>query len=264
LAEDLSDTKARPAVTSGPHARRFGIAVGVLVVVLAAAAVLTWVLLGTDRKAPFSSFVPRSSDPVERSQQIADHVAGRYLTAPGQAPVVSVQAGEADTPALPLGDQVIALGTNPPGIVSYEYGDILFYRMCGGGTDCGLAPGDDPAVLAPILARESLELALYGFRYVKEATFVLVLLPPGFATSTTPSEVPKVVHFYRRTDLEDQTDRPVTETLADPAPTPATLSPQEAEAIESQTAGTRHSLQTGTDAANTLNVYALTPLPTSG
>lgn len=249
-------------MTSGPHGRRFGIAVGVLVVIVAAAAVLTWVLIGTDRKGPFSSFVPQASDPVERSQQIADHVAARYVTAPGQDPVVSVQAGEADSPALPLGNQVIAMGTNPPGVVSYEYGDILFYRMCGRGPDCGLAPGEDPSVLAPILARQSLELALYGFKNVKQAAFVLVLIPPGFATSPKPNEVPKIVHFYRRKDWESETDRPLTTTLPDPPPTPATLSPGDVAAIKAQTAGTLHSLQTGTDNANTLNVYALTPLPT--
>ena len=261
MAEDLG---TRAPVLSGPYARRFTIALGALVVILAAAAVLSWVLLRTDRPEPFSSFVPRASDPVERSQQIADHVAARYLTAPGQRPMVSVQAGEADTPALPLGDQVIAMGTNPPGVVSYEYGDILFCRMCGRGPDCGLTPDDDPAVLAPVLARESLELSLYGFKYVKQAAFVLVLLPPGFATSTKPGEVPKIVHFYRRPDLEAKLDRPLTATLPDPPPTPATLSPSAAQAIEAQTAGTRHSLQTGTDAANTLNVYALTPLTPAG
>jgi hypothetical protein len=257
LAEDLT---GRPPINAGPHARRFAVAAGALVVILAAAAVLTWMLMGTDRKEPFSAFSPTSSDPVERSQEIADHVAARYLTAPGGTPIVTVQAGEADTPALPLGGQVIAMGSNPPGVVSYEYGDILFYRMCGRGPDCALAPGEDPAVLAPILARESRELALYGVRYVEEATFVLVLLPPGFATSATPGEVPKIVHFYRRTDLEDEVDQPLTTTLPDPPPTPATLSPVEAQAIEAQAAGTRHSLATGTDAANTLNVYALTPL----
>jgi hypothetical protein len=260
LAEDLT---ARAPINAGPHARRFAVAVGALVVVLAAAGVLTWVLIGTDRKESFSSFSPTSTDPVERSQEIADHVAARYLTTPGGTPVVTVQAGEADTPALPLGGQVIAMGSNPPGVVAYEYGDILFYRMCGRGPNCGLAPDDDPAVLAPILARESLELALYGIRYVKEATFVLVILPPGFATATTPGEVPKIVHFYRRADLEGKTDQPLTTTLPEPPPTPATLSPGEAAAIEAQAAGTRHSLATGTDAANTLNVYALTPLPTS-
>ncbi len=260
MAEDLT---ARAPINAGPHARRFAVAIGALVVVLAAAAVLTWVLVGTDRKEPFSSFAPKASDPVERSQEIADHVAARYLTTPGGTPVVTVQAGEADTPALPLGGQVIAMGSNPPGVVSYEYGDILFYRMCGRGPDCGLAPGDDPAVLAPILAREAKELALYGTKYVDEANFVLVLLPPGFATSTTPGEVPKIVHFYRRADLGDVVDEPITTTLPDPPPTPATLSPSQAAAIEQEAAGTRYSLATGTDAANTLNVYSLTPLPTS-
>lgn len=260
MAEDLT---VRAALNSGPYARRFVIAAGALVVVLAAAAVLTWVLLGTARKGPFSSFAPTSADPVERSQEIADHVASRYLTAPGGEPVVTVQAGEADTPALPLGGQVIAMGSNPPGVVSYEYGDILFYRMCGRGPDCGLAPGEDPAVLATILAREAKELALYGVKYVPEATFVLVLLPPGFATSATPGEVPKVVHFYRRADLADAVDEPLTETLPNPVPTPATLTPTDATAIERDAEGTRYSLATGTDAANTLNVYSLTPLPTS-
>lgn len=243
-----------------PSNRRFTVVLVVLAIILLAAGILTAALLQIDRDPPFSSFAPSASDPVERSQEIADHVSARYLTTPGGQRVVTVQAGEADSPALPLGGQVIAMGTNPPGVVSYEYGDILFFRMCGRGPNCGLAPGDDPAVLAPILARQSQELALYGIKYVSEATFVLVQLPPGFATSTTPGEVPKVVHFYRRADLEGKTDQPLTATLPDPPPTPATLSPSEAAAIEAQAAGTRYSLSTGIDAANTLNVYSLTPL----
>lgn len=239
---------------------RFGIAAMVLGVILVAVAVLTVVLLAADRKQPFSSFSADADDPVERSQQVADHVSARYLSDAGQ-PLVSVQAGEADTPALPGAQQVVSVGTNPPGVNSYEYGDILFFRMCASGPNCAIVPGtDDPNVLAPILARQSYELALHGLHNVEEAEFVMVLLPPGFATAPGQTEQPRVVHFYRRKDLEDALDRPINETLPGTPPPPSALSPSDAEAFEALTAGSRHVLQSGTDNANTLNVYQLTPL----
>ena len=92
-----------------------------------------------------------------------------------------------------------------------------------------------------------------------EAEFVIVILPPGFITGPDPANLPKAVHLYRRNDLEDELDRPALETLPEPIPTPATLTPEQAARFEEREAATRYTLQSGTDAANTLNVYTLTP-----
>jgi hypothetical protein len=145
--------------------------------------------------------------------------------------------------------------------VSYEYGDILFYRMCGSASDCGLGPDQDRATYGPLLARQARELALYGLKYVPEAAFVIVILPPGFITGPDPANLPKAVHLYRRADLEDDLDRPIAETLPGSIPTPSTLTPAQVAEFEDRESGTRYTMDSGVDAANTLNVYNLTPPP---
>ena len=261
MAEPLNSREpGRPSPR--PATTRFAIAFVGLAVALVAAGVGTWLLLDrTDRPAPFSSFTPKDDDPVKRSQEIADFVSARYVTAPGQPqPLVKVEAGEDDKAALPGFQQVIAAGTNPPGLVSYEYGNILFYRMCGSGENCALGPDQDPTVITPILGREAHELALYGLKHVKEAEFVIAILPPGFISGPDPKNLPRAVHFYRRDDLEKELDRPIADTIPGDPPTPVTLTPKQADALDDEVARTRYTLASGPDASNALNVYTLTPL----
>lgn len=235
-------------------------AFAILALILIGAVVGTSLLNRVDRPAPFSAFEPQEKeDPVLRSQEIADYVASRYVIGPGKGPLVTVQAGEDDKAALPGVQQTLAVGTSPPGVVSYEFGDILFYRMCGPTSDCGLGPDQDRATYGPLLARQARELALYGLKYVPEAAFVIVILPPGFVTGPDPADVPRAVYLYRRKDLDAELDRPIDETLPGPVPTPSTLTPAQAAQFEERETDARYTLQSSTDAANTLNVYTLTP-----
>jgi hypothetical protein len=241
--------------------RRFRLAyVGLALVVLATVVLTVLIATQTHRPAPFSSFTAKNDDPVKRAQDIATYVGGRYLSTPEQTPLVRVEAGEDDTPKLPPAQQVVAVGTNPPGLVSYEYGGVLFFRMCAAGPECALGPNQSPDVLAPILAREAHELALYGLKYVPEADFVITILPPGFVSGADPKNLPRAVHFYRRSDLEKELDQPIATTLPGAPPTPATLTPAQVTTFESQGAKTRYTLSSGVDAANTQNIYTLTPL----
>lgn len=249
------------SVSATTFTRRFRLAYVALALVVLATAGLTWLLATqTDRPAPFSSFTTKDDDPVKRAQEIATYVEGRYLAAPAQTPLVRVDAGEDDTPRLPPAQQVVAVGTNPPGLVSYEYGGVLFFRMCAAGPDCALGPDQSRDVLAPILAQEAHELALYGLKYVPEADFVITILPPGFISGADSKSLPRAVHFSRRSDLDEELDQPVATTLPGAPPTPATLTPAQATRIESQAAKTRYTLTSGVDAANTQNIYTLTPL----
>jgi hypothetical protein len=262
LAENLKPRKPIPmdVAIGSVHARRFRVVYLVLALVIAAALGAAGLLLTqTDRPVPFSSFKPTQDDPVERSQVIADYVSQRYVDTPEGTPLVTVTAGEDDKAALPGAPQVLAVGTSPPGVLSYEYGDILFYRMCAAGPDCALGPKQDRTTFGPLLARQAHELALYGLKYVPEATFVIVILPPGFVTGPDPAAPPRAVQLYRRTDLEDELQRPIDETLPGPVPTPSTLTPAQANRFDQREAHTRYTLDSGVDAANTLNVYNLTP-----
>lgn len=260
MAADLEPIAPLPSPHEGPLASRFRAAFIALGVILCAAAVGTiLVVVGTDRQEPFSRFVPTDEDPVKRAQEVADFVSARYVSENG-LPLVTVTAAEDDKPALPGVDQSIAVQTSPPGFFSFEYGNIVFFRMCATGDQCAIPEGVDPGTLAPILAQQARELALYGLKYVTEASFVIVVLPAGFVGSPNPAEPVTAIHFYRRTDLEDALDRPVTDTLPGEPPTPGTLTQAQAEAIEARERTTRYTLASGPDASNTTNVYTITPL----
>ncbi len=269
MAEDLIDLADDPSPASQrvkhPRVfpRRFVTAFAVLALVIAASAALTWGLLGKDRPEPFSAFVPTSTDPVDRAQQIADYVEKRYVADAG-TPLVSVQAGETNNPILPGAPTLVTPVTSPPfDLFAFESGDILFYKLCPEGpTPCTLDASADRATLGPIYAREALELALYGLKYVEEADSVMVIMPTGFEAAAKSGDAPpSVAHYFRKRDLENKLDRPLTTTLAGPPPTPATLDPAAVAEIEALTKGTKYRLQTTTSEDKTFNIIVITPAP---
>lgn len=254
----------RPARTlRWVYQRRFLVVFAVLGLVIVAAGVLTVVLLGKDRPKPFSAFVPPSSDPVDRGQEIATHVQARYLADDG-TPLVTIQAGEADNPLLPFAPTLVSVVTSPSGeTFAFEAGDILFFKLCPAGTPpCTLDPLADRAILGPIYARQSLELALYGLKYVTEADSVVVLLPTGFDAAEKEGEAPpRVARYFRKSALENKLARPLADTLADPPPTPATLSPAAVAQIDALTKGTKHRVVTTTAEDKTSTLVVMTPAP---
>lgn len=284
MAEDLIDVvdevaplntdipPAEGAPTPGGHPRRtfrwvyqrrFLTAFALLGLVIVAAGVLTVVLLNRDRPAPFSVFVPVATDPVDRAQEIANHVQARYLADDG-TPLVTIQAGETDNPLLPLAPTLVSVVTSPSGeTFAFEAGDILFYKLCPAGVPpCTLDPSADRATLGPIYARQSLELALYGLKYVTEAESVFVLLPTGFEAAAKAGDAPpRIALYFRKSTLENKLDRPFTDTLPGLPPTPATLTPVIVAQIDALTKGTKHSLQTTTSEDKTSNLIVITPVP---
>lgn len=245
----------RPAV----HKRRFVAAFAVLALVIAAAGFLTFALLGEDRPDPFSAFIPAATDPVDRAQEIANFVQQRYLGDDGK-PLVGVQAGETDNPLLPGAPTLVAVTSPPAELFAFEAGDILFFKLCPAGpTLCTLDGSADRATLGPIYAREALELALYGLKYVEEAESVMVILPTGFVAADKAADAPpRIAHYFRRRTLENKLDRPLTATLNGPAPTPATLSPSQVAQIDALTKGTTYRLVTTTSEDKTFNIIVIT------
>jgi len=271
MAEDLSNRPAAAAaVVAAPdlppaggrrasrHRRRFSAAFVALGVVVAVSGVLTWLLLaGVDRPKAFSSFSPKGSDPVERVQEVADYVAARYVAASG-LPVVTVTAGEDDSPSQPGATQIVSIESNPPGVSSFEQGNIIFFRMCAAGASCGLRPGDNPDVYYAILASEAHELALRAFDALADPAFVMVILPPGLLTGPNPAQIPRAVSFCRRTDLKAELDRPLTDTIPDPPPTPEAIAPGQIAEIQRRERAAFYQLKgSGPDPTNTSRIYVL-------
>ncbi len=245
------------------HQRRFMAAFAILGIVIVAAGIATIVLLGRDRPQDFSAFAPTSEDPVERGQQIADYVQSRYLADDG-TPLVSIQAGETDNPSLPFAPTLVSVVTSPSGeTFAFEAGDILFYKLCPTGpAPCTLDPAADRATLGPLYARQALELALYGLKYVTQAEAVIVMLPTGFEPAAKADEPPaRVAHYFRKSTLQNKLDRPLADTLRGVPPTPGALGPGDVAQIEALAKGTKFRLVTTTSEDKTSNLIVVTPIP---
>ena len=55
----------------------------------------------------------------------------------------------------------------------------VLFNLCGGGQNCSIREGKPTVARSLVLRRESLELALYTFRYIKNINEVVVMLPPA-------------------------------------------------------------------------------------
>jgi hypothetical protein len=76
--------------------------------------------------------------------------------------------------------------------------------MCGTADKCGLSPVRTQETI-PLLRRESLELALYTFKYSPNVESVVSLLPPEGDTAGAI--------YLKRKNLADQLSKPLVDTL---------------------------------------------------
>jgi hypothetical protein len=171
---------AEPAMRepTGPSQfrNRFGFLLGALAGIFIAAAAVGVFVLSTDEPAPQSgeaAMAPNWSawQPQDRTLagavEIAKKVSGQYLGADGK-PIVAVTAR-------PLESRVVLRG--PGGITDLFGSPGVMYEMDGLGP-LNSIPGEQSEGRFQLIQREALELALYTFRYLPDATQVVTKLPP--------------------------------------------------------------------------------------
>ena len=202
-----------------PFRGRFLLVYGLLALVLAGAVAGLVVLLaepGAEPDVPWSVWKP-DGEAEMMSQQIADHVGGQYRLADGQQ-LVGVQAAPPRIQDVPIG--AIATrkppdtGSTEPLIDIFPAEETVVFILCGLGQNCAIEGGTPSTERLRLLRRESLELALYTFRYVEDTNYVVAFLPPA------PGEQPSLALFFRRGDLETELDQPLRTTLPDATPPP--------------------------------------------
>jgi hypothetical protein len=227
---------AKPIVQA-PHASRFQFLYGVLGALGVAAFVLTVAVLTRPAPKPalaWSQWMPLSSggDP---AVQIADHIAPLYKLSDGHQ-LVAVTGGPQAIGGQPVVLALRSSGSEPAALPS----NGVFYQLCGAGPSCSI-PGKASVQRALLVRREALELALYTFRYIDQASQVLVTFPPprragskpaaagksslsgSLGASSATASTPSHVLLFRPGELSGELSKPLDESLSAKVPSIGTM-----------------------------------------
>lgn len=190
------------------YKRRFVLAYVLVIVVFAAMAGLFAVLVSrSDSSSSWSSFQPKGSDELAKAQNLANYVAPRYIDEGSPVAVVEAQPLVVQNTLVDgiAFSRATSRGTIGGGLRQFEPAEgTIMYVFCGPGNKCGLSPNATPQT-DTLLRRESLELALYTFKYWHGINSVVALLPPLNGT--------KPAVYLRRRAFEDVLSKPLDRTL---------------------------------------------------
>ena len=209
--ETIVPPLTRPRTHNVVYGGRFTLAYLLLVLVFGGVASLfTYLVVREDSPPPWSSYQPDGGG-LARASNIANHVAPNYRAEGQQIALVEaqppiVQNRVVDAIAIAR-DRIRPVGG---GYRSFEPATrTLFYVFCSPlQQDCAL-PNATPEHIT-LLQRESLELALYTFKYMDDIDAVVTLLP------ATGGQNPAV--YLRRRALTKQLEQPLHMTLPGRAP----------------------------------------------
>lgn len=209
--ETIVPPLTRPKSHNVVHGGRFTVAYLILVLVFGGvASFFTYFLVREDPSPAWSSYQPDGGG-LARAADIANHVAPNYRADGEQIALVEaqppiVQNRVVDAIAIAR-ERIRPVGG---GYRSFEPATrTLFYVFCSPTqADCAL-PNATPEHIT-LLQRESLELALYTFKYMNDIDAVVALLP------ATDGQNPAV--YLRRRALTKQLEQPLSLTLPGRAP----------------------------------------------
>lgn len=219
MAEDLTpsepaaDDRAEAIDAAPPYQSRFQLIFGVLLGVGLAAVAATVLVLAVgkstnpDDSLTWSAWHPTAKDGAGALQQIGDHVGQRY-TLPSGNQLVAVRGGTLELGGLPV---TIAVQQASGDVSIVDKKGVLF-TMCGLGKYCSIKEGKPTVARSLVLRRESLELALYTFRYIKNVDDAVVIMPPK------PGKKLGYAMFFRRGELGPSLSHPLVATLPNPPP----------------------------------------------
>jgi hypothetical protein len=232
-----ADAAAGTAVQGpSPFRSRFGFLFGALAgIALCAAGAFALLVATRQSDGPrlaenWSAWQPETSRMADGALQIAEHVGAQYrLEGGGQLVQVS-------TSPLEIQGEEIGVAVRPKGgALEVLEGEGLLYILDGLGPNGTVATGAPSKKRGRLLLREALELALYSFRYLDDVTMVAVLIPQSAAQTPGEAAEPRRAVFFRPGDLLPQLQVPLANTLSPKTPTAATMTPAEANRVDSLT-----------------------------
>jgi len=223
-----------------PHSSKFFAATAALIGFGVGAVAVAAVLLASGSRstsgATWSAWSPPDAG-MAGEREIAGAVAPFYRASPAsQLVIVTVHnansASSSSSSGSASGAQ-IALRDPSTGSLGALNGTTAIYNLCGLGPGCAISTGTPSAARMLLLRRESLELALYTFKYISGTDNVLAVLPPGRGTPTqslTPSPTTSATKsatsgatvdlavLFQRASLARYLSQPLHDTLPEPLP----------------------------------------------
>jgi hypothetical protein len=206
------------SVPASPHAEKFRLAVGVLIVLAAGAIAIAVIALSGGRSTtrPWSAFQPQFGG-VAGARQIANYISPGYRISGDQQLAVINISSTLDGSTLVLREGPSSSDT---GVLS---GSTLVYQFCGLGPACSI-PGKPSATRLLLVRLEAFELALYSLHYLNVANVVSILPPAvqqvaapaqdgtGSLSTTPPTSLGKTIVAveFNRQELQPLLSEPVT------------------------------------------------------
>jgi hypothetical protein len=198
---------------------RFGVIYFFLAAVLGAGIGSFIVLAGQDdppEDPAWSAWQPTGSR-LAKVRQIADHIPKAYKNDDGSQLTVSLasslavptEQGDVPVRAIVVRPDVSKGLAEEDDIATYNGSDVVSYGLCGADSkqQCEIAKGVSSPERFTLLRRQALELSLYTLKYVDDVDSVIVFMPPSQKGQSNGSI------FLRRSDVEDELDRPITSLL---------------------------------------------------
>jgi hypothetical protein len=196
---------------------RFGLAYLALAAIMGAAVALFVVFTtnGGKKSGPEWSAWQPTKGGIQALDEIGKYVSRQYALPNGRVLVTPFST----PPVARIGDQLAAarairLTTGLPGeaLNDSQFIDAASawaYELCGAGKNCAISDGTASASRGRLLQRESLELALYTFKFEPAIDYVVTYFPPS------PKRDPAAILLTRQA-LEEPLKHPLAHTLPPP------------------------------------------------
>jgi len=221
---------SRPRRLRSKLAARFVIVYLILGTALGAAIVGVVLLTGTGKThetTAWSQWEP-TKDGQARVSQIAAHISKEYRNATGGGQLLDVIAKAPAVQDVPI--KAVAVRNPTSGdadeVSLFDDNNSLMFVLCGGGQACSIAKGKATIERGRLVRRETLELALYTFKYVGNVNYIVAFMPPK------KGDTPQYVVYFHRADFQKELSRPLAETIGAKTPLASKIAPKEATTID--------------------------------
>lgn len=198
---------------------RFGVVYIFLAAVLGAG-IASFIVLASQgepaEEPAWSAWQPTGSRQA-KVRQIADHIPKAYKQEDGSQLTVSLasalavptEQGDVPVRAILVRPDVSRGLAEEDDIATYDRNEVVSYGICGADSkqQCEIATSVSSPERFTLLRRQALELSLYTLKYVDDVDSVIVFMPPSQKGDSNGSV------FLRRSDVEDELERPISSLL---------------------------------------------------